>query len=107
MPRKSVPRIRAIHVSVIRALRPSGLLKAGTPLEMASMPVIAEQPAAKDLRTRKIVSASLAFASGKLPMIGACSRKMELRLPTIIGRGALPVKRVVGIAEIERAARQP
>ena len=33
--------------SVVRALRHSGGLKAGTPFEMASTPVIALQPSAK------------------------------------------------------------
>ena len=57
---KRVPRITAIQVSVVRALRDSGFLKAGTPLDIASMPVIAAQPAAKDLRIRKSVSDSVA-----------------------------------------------
>src|SRR5450432_3362509 len=50
------PRITAIQVKVIAALRGSGFLNAGIPLEIASTPVIAEQPAANALRIRKMVS---------------------------------------------------
>src|SRR3989442_684307 len=70
IPTKSVPRMTAIQVSVIAALRVSGFLKAGTPLEMASTPVIAEQPAAKDLSSRKSESDSVAATYWKCPMSG-------------------------------------
>ena len=69
---KSVPRVTAIHVRVVAALRASGFLKAGTPLEIASTPVIAEQPAANDLRMRKIVSGSVAATGANCPMTGWC-----------------------------------
>jgi len=50
------PRITAIRTMVIRALRASGRRKMLTPLEMASVPVRAEPPEAKALRTTKIVA---------------------------------------------------
>ena len=43
-PRKKLPRIRPITISVDAALRDSGFLNAGTPLEIASMPVSATAP---------------------------------------------------------------
>ena len=50
MPTNSEPRISAIQVSVVAALAHSGRWKAGMPLLMASVPVIAEQPLAKARR---------------------------------------------------------
>ena len=44
IPTNIVPRMSAMKPSVIAALRDSGARKAGTPLEMASMPVSAVQP---------------------------------------------------------------
>ena len=58
MPRNSVAKIAAAQTSVIRALRHSGGLKAGTPSEIASTPVSAAAPELKARRMRKIVSAS-------------------------------------------------
>ena len=60
VPMKSVPRITTIQVRVVAALRASGFLKAGMPLEMASVPVIAAQPAANDRRIKKSESDSVA-----------------------------------------------
>ena len=45
-------------VSVVRALRHSGGLKAGTPFETASTPVIALQPSAKARISRSTPSVS-------------------------------------------------
>ncbi len=55
------------------ALRDSGGLKAGMPLEIASVPVIAVQPEAKARRTRNQVSASVdatgdGAAGGSVPV---------------------------------------
>jgi hypothetical protein len=46
----------AIIPSVMEAFRLSGGLKAGTPFEMASVPVIALQPPANARRTKNNVS---------------------------------------------------
>src|SRR5258708_36375867 len=43
-PKKSVPRIVAIHVRVVAAFFDSGRRKAGTPFEIASTPVSATAP---------------------------------------------------------------
>ena len=50
-PRNMTPRPVPMSTSVLRALRHSGLRKAGTPLEMASTPVTAAPPDAKAWRT--------------------------------------------------------
>ncbi|CAB4913548.1 unannotated protein [freshwater metagenome] len=47
MPRKSAPRMEAIHTSVLLAFFEAGSLKAPTPFEMASMPDSATAPDAK------------------------------------------------------------
>ena len=52
-PRKSTARIPAIQRLVTAALCASGSLNAGTPFEIASIPVIAVQPDANARRTRK------------------------------------------------------
>ena len=49
----SVPRITAMMTRVWRAFLASGWRKTLTPLEMASVPVRAEPPAAKDFMTMK------------------------------------------------------
>ena len=54
----------AIQPSVMAALRDSGGRKAGMPLEIASMPVMAVQPEANARRMRNHVSASTAGMSG-------------------------------------------
>ena len=46
----------AIHTSVVAAFLDSGLRKAGTPLEMASMPVRATAPEEKPRRRRNRLS---------------------------------------------------
>ena len=52
MPRNREPRINAITVNVVRALTASGGLKAGTPSDMASVPVRAVEPEEKARSTR-------------------------------------------------------
>ncbi len=51
-PRNMTPRIVLMSTSVVRALRACGFRKMLTPLEMASVPVMAELPLAK-ARNRK------------------------------------------------------
>src|SRR5260221_7634635 len=99
MPRKSVPRITAIQVSVVAALRGPGFLKAGTPLEMASTPVIAVQPAANALRIRKSESGSVAATNCKWAVIGWDAREKDLMTPTTIRNRELEMKILVWIAK--------
>ena len=56
MPTNMVTAIAAIIVSVAAAFFDSGGLKAGTPSEMASTPVMAVQPLAKAVSTANVVS---------------------------------------------------
>jgi len=55
-PRTSEPRIRLMLTIVMRALRASGRRKMLTPFEIASVPVRAEPPEAKDLRSTNTVA---------------------------------------------------
>ena len=63
MPRKRMPKTVDAQVSVVRALRHSGGLKAGTPSETASTPVRATAPCEKARSSRKRPSA----------WVGACT----------------------------------
>ena len=69
MPRNRVAKMAAAHTSVIRALRHSGGLNAGTPSEIASTPVRAAAPELNARRTRKMLSTSTA-ALGMQPLCG-------------------------------------
>src|SRR5438045_6797734 len=48
---KKTARMPAIHIRVVEAMRDSGFLNAGMPLEMASTPVSAAQPDANARKT--------------------------------------------------------
>ena len=54
MPRKKTARMVTIQASVIAALREAGALKAPTPLEIASVPVMATHPSAKARSMRNV-----------------------------------------------------
>ena len=64
-------------VSVVRAFRHSGGLKAGTPFETASTPVIALQPSAKARISRSTPSDSAGTTAGVTPV--TCGRVAEQR----------------------------
>ena len=70
MPRKIVREEAPIRISTIRALRASGGLKAGTPLETASVPVSATDPDAKARRMSSSPSACDAVAPRASPAGG-------------------------------------
>ncbi len=57
MPKKKPPRMVPMAIRVVAALWLSGLRKAGTPLEMASMPVSATAPEEKARSTSRIPTA--------------------------------------------------
>ena len=65
-PTKSVARMPAIQASVIAAFRDSGARKAGIPLEIASVPVMAVHPDEKARSTRNHVRASIAAGGGSV-----------------------------------------
>ena len=65
MPRKRVTQSPAMITSVAAALRASGALNAGTPLETASTPVIAVQPLANARSTRNVERPRMASGAGR------------------------------------------
>jgi hypothetical protein len=67
MPMNMVTQRKAMMTSVMAAFLASGGLKAGTPFETASTPVIAVHPLAKARRTRKVVSAWTPLGVGVPP----------------------------------------
>ncbi len=62
-PRNITPSRLPIHISVVRAFRHSGGLKAGTPLEIASTPVTAAPPEANACRIRNRLIAPVVSAT--------------------------------------------
>jgi hypothetical protein len=84
MPTNIVARISAIQPSVIAALRDSGGRKAGMPLEIASMPVMAVQPEANARSTRNPVRASPGGTRGGAPggSVPVTSRKAPMAIIT-------------------------
>ena len=79
MPTKSVPRMPLIHSIVVAALRDSGDLKAGTPLETASMPVMAVQPEEKAFRMSSTPTASAPGTGERGTPVAAGSCRMATR----------------------------
>ena len=65
LPRKKTPRMVAIQVSVVAALREPGALKAPTPLEMASVPVMATHPPEKARSIRNVNAKPVGDAAGR------------------------------------------
>ncbi len=64
MPRKNAPRMPAIQPMVMAALRASRGLKAGTPFEIASIPVRAVQPEENARSTRNQVRGTTVSMAG-------------------------------------------
>src|SRR3989304_5030948 len=97
MPRKSVPRITAIHAGVMAAFRDSGGLNAGIPLEIASTPVRAVQPEENARRTRNHVNAVVAAGGG----VGSGRRSplSQRRMPVATRTPNVTMKRYVGSAK--------
>ena len=105
MPMKSVPRIAAIQPSVIAALRDSGGRKAGMPLEIASVPVMAVQPEENARRTRNHTSGSVAATGGGAA--GGSEPVSSRQAPTTISSRKLAMKTYVGTAKMRPDSRTP
>ena len=92
--------------SVMPAFRLSGGLKAGTPLEMASVPVIAEQPAENALSTNRRVSPSRPGAS---PTCGMGSRLpvAQRNAPTTMSPPQSTMNEYVGMEKSVPDSRSP
>src|ERR1700736_3717552 len=97
------PSIAASSVSVRAAFRDSGLRNAGTPLAIASTPVMAVQPPANARKTRNRLTPSMAggigCSGGGRPAINKCT------VPTTSSRPMLPTNRYVGSANAAPASQ--
>ena len=97
--------IVAIQVSVARAFCHSGGLKAGTPSEMASVPVRAAQPEANARNTRKAVSDSVGGGVGEATDVR--SPRARRTAPTANMKNMPPMNRYVGAARMVPDSRTP
>ena len=90
-PRNRLPRIAAIQIIVVAAFFDAGGRKAGTPFEIASMPVKAVQPEENARRSRNSVSPSTAGTGG-----GGCASPAPKSIrprPVTITNPRLPTNR--------------
>ena len=83
MPRNMIPRQVPMTISVERAFFHSGFLNAGTPLEIASTPVMAAPPEAKACSTRNDADARRAAPSMAIGMCSGGDRRTLRSPPTI------------------------
>ena len=84
MPRNMIATRAPIMVRVIRALAASGRLKAGTPFETASTPVIALQPSAKARITSRTLRDSRGTLAATTPVTCGASPIRVRLIPTAI-----------------------
>ncbi|MFZ2546388.1 MAG: hypothetical protein WAX12_00225 [Candidatus Microthrix subdominans] len=82
VPKNPTPRMTPIQVSVVAALRDSGFLNAGTPLEIASTPVNATAPDENARSNRKGVSIPsvepLSVNSASAPTLGGSGARLPV-----------------------------
>ena len=107
MPRNITPTRAPITVSVVRALRASGGLKAGTPFETASTPVIALQPSANARMRSRRPSDSAGTTTGVTPLTCGGAPRSVRPTPTPIRASIETRKTYVGIAKIVPLSRMP
>ncbi len=87
MPRNMVPSSTPMTMSVSRACFHSIGLKAGTPLEMASTPVMAAPPEAKACSSRKMLTEPVALrVAGRWAPRGGGRAEAALTRPVLIIR---------------------
>ena len=113
-PRNMTPRIVLISTRVVRALRAWGLRKMLTPLEIASVPVMAELPLAKERRRKKAdtprINPPLAWPIGTVPDCAGWSGSVPAdsrTSPKTISSAMLKMKKYVGMAKTRPASRMP
>ena len=111
-----VTAVMPIKVIVMFAFLIFGVLKAGTPLAIASMPVSAEQPEANARSKSKMIAtcvglfAKSAIGSGCSDCDGAMMvwpRAKTFTKPEMIITKTEPINRYVGIAKAEPDSRIP
>ena len=106
MPRKKTPRRAAITVKVVAAFFDSGGWKEGTPLEIASVPLIATEPAENARRTSHKVSGPVAEIMGG-GVAGWRVPVKDLNNPMPIMANIPKMKRYVGNENIVPDSRIP
>ena len=106
-PRNITPSRLPIHISVVRALRHSGGLKAGTPFEIASTPVTAAPPEAKACRIRNRPIAPVVSATSGGMGSGCRSPISPLTIPMPRSRNIMTMKKYVGAAKMRPDSRTP
>src|SRR5690348_5436564 len=93
-------RIADIQIMVAAALFDSGWRNAFTPLEITSIPVTAEQPAANDRRIRKRVRLSMALSGVTEPVGGGTVEEdSDLMVPAMTSKPSAPMAKYVGMAK--------
>src|SRR4051794_24744184 len=93
MPTNMVIESTAIVTMVAAALLASGGLKAGTPFDTASTPVIAVQPFEKAVRSRNRVSGEPAVARGDATCTGITVPASTRHVPTAISERIASTKK--------------
>ena len=103
-----------MRTRVVRAFLAWGSRKTLTPLEMASVPVMAELPLAKARRRKKAetprMSPPLACPSGSVPWLDDAlgrSPAASRPRPTTMSTAMLAMKKYVGTANTRPASRMP
>ena len=107
MPTNMTATSRPMTVSVTRAFRHSGGWKAGTPLEMASTPVIALQPSANARMSRSRPSDSTGTSAAVTPVTLGASPSRERATPMPMRASVVVRKTYVGSAKIVPLSRIP
>src|SRR5437660_11459420 len=105
IPRNRPPKIVAIQNMVVAAFWDAGGRKAGTPFEIASIPVKAVQPEENARRSRNRVSPSTAGTDGS--GCGSVAPKSARPKPATITNPRLPTNREVGRAKVVTDSRTP
>ena len=97
-----------MSTSVWDACFDSGGRKAGTPSEIASTPVIAEQPFENAVRSMKVVSALVpAVCSGVVVTMGTTLPVTTFHRPAKTRLRMAKTKKYVGMEKIRPASRRP
>ena len=107
MPRNIVIASTAIATSVAEAFFDSGGRNAGTPFETASTPVIAVQPFANAVSSRKVVSGCVPACDGSGSASGTSAPLKYRYAPARISTKMLTMKKYVGTAKMRPDSRMP
>src|SRR6266545_615517 len=107
MPRNIVIESTTIISIVAAAFFASGGLKAGTPFDTASTPVIAVQPFENAVSRRKSVNGAPTDSSGATGVTGVTSPVITRHVPTATSERMVTTKKYVGAAKMRPDSRMP